>query len=161
MQTLSKVSADKERRALFLWSSTNPGALQLRRYWRITEGYSYVIFVMSGEHQLLDVNKPNTKKLTVNDELLVFCYQPRETAIENDENDERKRWFQKRSHGWVVNMHESPCLGCGSPWCLYKKYKQFVQNMFLRIGRYTRSNNRSKRHCCYVELMAEEYGRMR
>ena len=126
----------------------------------VKEGESNVIFVMSGEYQWLDTNKPNVKQVTVSDEVLSLCYGPLEPKTENDEQDNCKKWFEKDSHGWVVKNHENPCLGCGSPWCLYKKHKTFVQQMFLRVGRCRRSSNRAKRHRCYAELIAEEYGRM-
>ena len=52
----------------------------------VKEGFSNVIFVLSGEYQWLNVNKLNTKQLTVNDELPTFWYGSQERATESDES---------------------------------------------------------------------------
>ena len=131
---------------------------------------SYVTFVLSGHCEWNDTAMLNTVSGSFDNEYLyVIAYPPRDTKpIKYRGKTDPLRHFVKGHGQCDLRNHKYPCLGCGSPWCEYKKNKneidEIVNNMKNSEEGLTKKEARFKYYvaCANVALKRTSRGyRMR
>ena len=124
------------------------------------EGEAFVSFVIAGDYEWLDKNGPNMLQSRYHHKTLMYMADAPADMTEREglNEDDFTRWFERTSKGWRVKLHEDPCYGCGSPWCLVHEDRKGVKNLIADIGACTRSTPNAKRYRCYREVIARKYG---
>ena len=85
----------------------------------VKESEAYVSFVLAGEFEWYDKNKPNAITGAYPKSLLTLCAFPpgdcSGAGLCSEENF--LKLFDKKDGKWNIKIHEDPCYGCGPPWC--------------------------------------------
>ena len=87
---------------------------------KISSNESFVTFVVSGEYEWYDRNHSNVLQSNYIHGYLTLCSYPPKDTVETVPygEDNFTKWFEKTNTGWRVKIHDAPCYGCGSPWCM-------------------------------------------
>ena len=106
----------KKHAPLFYGLVEDPSLHQSKE--ELNEDEVVVKFVVTGEYEWYDRNKPNCLISNYLKKYLVLCHPPPVNVNGVDFfaiDDDSVRWFSKGGGGWAVKVFEDPCYGCGSP----------------------------------------------
>ena len=123
-----------------------------------TDQQTCVKFVMNGERKWLDTTELNTHLTTIEDQFLTFVEGPPVPFTTDVEVvGEHRKWFMECEMGdekiWGVIPYPDSCEGCGSPWCLYKKRSNELDNIIERHLPADSETNHNKRFACYRDAI--------
>ena len=95
-----------------------------------------VSFVVSGEHEWYNKNKPNIFCGHYHGSVITtVCQCPKDTTNYDDfSTDDLTWWFTKGSNGWTVNESEVPYYTCGSPWCILDMDRKGLYRVVKEVG---------------------------
>ena len=127
----------------------------------VAEGWTYVTFVVSGEYEWYDKNEVNTLSAAYHDTLLTLCSYPPVDSVNYDPitEDDLSRWFTKLNGHWIIKVQETPCYGCGSPWCMLHLDRAYLCGMISDVDSSKHLTiAREKRFRCYRNAVSRRWG---
>ena len=117
--------------------------------------------MVSGEYEWYDKNEVNTLSAAYHDTLLTLCSYP---PMDDDNfeplgEDDLSRWFTKVNGLWTVKAQDTPCYGCGSPWCMLHVDREYLCRMISDVADCPYLiTAREKRFRCYRDAVARKWG---
>ena len=119
---------------------------------------SMVTFALAGHYEWLDTELSNTMTGVFNDEFLNLISLPtnNDKKLKYRGEKDPMRNIDKENGKYVIRKHKNPCMGCGSPWCKFKKNRVTITNIVNnKKAEASHHSNKYKRHKCYVEIANE------
>ena len=139
----------------------NPSDYDHKKAKNLKEDESLVSFVLSGESEWLDKNKPNVTQTPIKNAKLTLLNLPPTNNVDTppQDEDDHTKWFTKAIRGrWTVKDHYDPCINCASPWCTLKNDRAALTKLLKDISASKHTTAKEKRFLAYRQAAARRWG---